>query len=95
MVNSKKIKKDKKKKEWSNVDKIKECEKIKQNIIDLGLNENFEEINYFYNILNNYLNDNISLSGKIKIYSIKKNLIYQLPLSKNNNFIVKLESFTS
>lgn len=94
MVNSKKIKKEKKdKNEWSNVDKIKECEKIKQNIIDLGLNENFEEINYFYNILNNYLKDNISLSGKIKIYSIKKNLIYQLPLSKNNNFLVKLESF--
>lgn len=91
MVNPKKIKKDKKNKnEWSNVDKINECEKIKKSLQDLGLSDNFEEINNFYILLDNYCNEQISLSGSIKIYSINKNLIYQLPLSLNHQPIVKL-----
>ena len=91
MVNSKKVKKEKKNKnEWSNVDKINECEKIKKSIQDLGLGESFEEIKDFFNLLDNYCNQQISLSGSIKIHSINKNLIYQLPLSLNHQPIVKL-----
>ena len=93
MGNLKKNKKDKIKNEWNNVDKSIEIKKIKENIYNLGLNENFEEINYFFKILEKYNNNNLSFSGNIKIPSIKKNLNYQLPLSKKHHFIVSLKEY--
>lgn len=91
MVNSKKIKKEKKNKnEWTNVDKIKECEKIKKSLQDLGLSESFDEIKQFFSLLEKYCTEEISLSGSIKIFSINKKLIYQLPLSQNHQPMVKL-----
>ncbi len=93
MGNLKKNKKNKIKNEWNNVDKSIEIKKIKENIYNLGLNENFEEINYFFKILEEYNNNNLSFSGNIKIPSIKKNLNYQLPLSKKHHFIVSLKEY--
>jgi len=84
-------KKNKKEKnEWIYADKNLEIIKIKENLENLGLNNNFDEIKEFYKILDEYLNNNISLSGKIKIEYINKIIEYQLPKNKIHSPIVKL-----
>ncbi len=94
MSTKKKNKKTKIKELKNKSDRVMEIVKNKTKLRDLGLSEEHNGIEEFYNHCKIYVNDGISWSGKIKLHGLKRVLEASLPIRKNTScsMVLKYDS---
>ena len=55
-----------------------EIKELKDKIENLGLSDNFEGIDKFYQLLDQFVNEGLDLSGKIEIPGVQRAIVYEL-----------------
>ncbi len=74
-----------------NSERVLEVNDLKNKIENLGLNENFEGMELFYNILDQYVIDGLNQEGQIKLPGVKRIIEYNLYNKKNQKISVNLK----
>ena len=77
--------------ERSKEERLNEINEIKVKIDNLGLNNNFDGINTFLAIMDQFVDDGLSQSGKIEIPGTKRILEYGLFNDKKKKIVVNLK----
>lgn len=72
-------------------DRLIEVSDLKNKIENLGLSENFEGMELFYSILDQYKLDGLNRSGQIKLPGLKRIIEYNLLNKKNQKILVNLK----
>jgi hypothetical protein len=71
-------------------ERIFDVDEIKHNFRETGLTDQIEDVQIFYDVLDQYIEDGISISGKIKLNGLKRIIEYILTNNKNKKLQVKL-----
>lgn len=68
-----------------------EIKELKDKIENLGLNDNFEGIDKFYQLLDQFVNEGLDLSGKIEIPGVQRIIVYELYVQSQKSNQVNLK----
>jgi hypothetical protein len=71
--------------------KMKEVQDILTKLNSLGLSPQHEGIKEFYTVLKKYKDEDLSLSGKIRLLGLKREIHYILPVTPNKQVSVELK----
>jgi hypothetical protein len=73
-------------------DRIKEMHKVFDEFSNLGLSDQFEEIDQFQKMMLDYIENGTSYTGVIKLPWMKRNLVYRMNNKKRHETIVVLQN---
>jgi hypothetical protein len=71
--------------------RMKEVQDILTKLNSLGLSPQQEGIKEFYIVLKKYKDEDLSLSGKIRLLGLKREIHYILPVTPNKKVSVELK----
>ena len=73
-------------------DRIEEMRKVFDEFSNLGLSDQFEEIDKFQKMMLDYIDNGTSYMGVIKLPWMKRNLVYRMNNKKRHETIVVLQN---
>ena len=73
-------------------DRIEEMRKVFDEFSNLGLSDQFEEIDKFQKMMLDYIDNGTSYMGVIKLQWMKRNLVYRMNNKKRHETVVVLQN---
>ena len=73
-------------------DRIEEMRKVYDEFSNLGLSDQFEEIDRFQKMMLDYIDNGTSYMGVIKLPWMKRNLVYRMNNKKRHETVVVLQN---